>query len=167
MDIFKPLADELGLMILAPEAGSRTWDLILGGGFGSDVIFINAALETVYRTVNVDPTRISTSGFSDGASYSLSLGLTNGDVFSRIAAYSPGFMQVTEERGKPEFFISHGNMDEVLPVYSSQYIVEQLQGAGYTVDYREWDGPHAIKLSLARESFAWMVGDAGSPLSRG
>lgn len=157
MNTFKALADELGLIILAPEAGSRTWDLILGG-FGSDVIFINDALQAAYRTVNVDPARICTSGFSDGASYSLSLGLTNGDLFTKIAAYSPGFMHTTEQRGQPEFFISHGTMDEVLPVQSSYSIVTQLEAAGYTVDFREFDGGHAISLSLARASFAWMTG---------
>jgi phospholipase/carboxylesterase len=155
MDSFKPIADDLGLLILAPEATSRTWDLILGG-FGPDVNFINRALHTAYQTVHIDQNRIFTSGFSDGASYSLSLGLTNGDFFTRIAAYSPGFMRAAAQRGQPRFFITHGNMDEVLPVESSRYIVEQLQSAKYEVEYREFDGPHAVSLSLARESYAWM-----------
>lgn len=157
MDHFKPLADELGLIILAPEAASRTWDLVLGG-FGPDVEFISYALRTAYQTVHVDPARICTSGFSDGASYSLSLGLTNGDLFTRVAAYSPGFMRAAAERGQPGFFITHGSMDQVLPVDSSRYIVEQLQAAGYAVDYREFDGPHVVSLSLAKASFQWMVG---------
>ena len=33
------------------------------------------------------------SGFSDGASYALSLGAANGDLFTHIAAFSPGFMR--------------------------------------------------------------------------
>ena len=161
MDNFQPIADELGLIILAPEATSRTWDLILGG-FGPDVAFINRALHTAFRTVHVDPNRIFTSGFSDGASYSLSLGLTNGDFFTRIGAYSPGFIQVAAQRGQPSFFITHGNMDAVLPVESSRYIVEQLQSANYEVEYREFDGPHAVSLSLAKESYKWMI-DSTAP----
>ncbi|HEX6313698.1 MAG TPA: hypothetical protein VFZ73_02520 [Gemmatimonadaceae bacterium] len=157
MDPFQPLADELGILILAPEANGRTWDLILGG-FGPDVEFINYALQTVYREVHVDAARICTSGFSDGASYSLSLGLTNGDLFTKIAAYSPGFIQAAAERGHPSFFITHGTMDTVLPVESSRYIVEQLEAANYEVDYREFDGSHAVSLSLAKASFEWMVG---------
>ena len=156
MDNFKPIADDLGLIILAPEATSRTWDLILSG-FGPDVNFINRALHTAYQTVHVDANRIFTSGFSDGASYSLSLGLTNGDFFTRVAAYSPGFIRAAAQRGHPSFFITHGNMDQVLPVESSRYIVEQLQSADYDVEYREFDGPHAVSLSLARESYAWMI----------
>jgi len=156
MDNFQPIADELGLLILAPEATSRTWDLILGG-FGPDVDFINRALHTAFQTVHVDANRIFTSGFSDGASYSLSLGLTNGDFFTRIAAYSPGFMTVAAERGHPSFFITHGTLDQVLPVESSRYIVEQLQSAGYEVDFREFDGPHGVALPLARASYEWMI----------
>jgi predicted esterase len=162
MDAFKALADELGLIILAPEATGRTWDLILAGGFGPDVEFINFALRTTYQTVHIDPARIFTSGFSDGASYSLSLGLTNGDFFTHIGAYSPGFITVVAQRGHPSFFITHGNMDQVLPVASSQYIVEQLRGAGYEVEYREFDGPHAVSLSLAKEAYKWMIESTAS-----
>jgi predicted esterase len=45
----------------------------------------------------------------------------------------------------------------VLPVESSQYIVEQLRSADYQVEYREFDGPHAVSLSLAKEAYQWMV----------
>jgi predicted esterase len=156
LDSFHPIADEFGVIILAPEAISRTWDLILGS-FGADVDFINLALRTAFENVNVDPSRICSSGFSDGASYSLSLGMTNGDFLTRVAAYSPGFIRAAGQRGHPEFFISHGNMDQVLPVDGSRYIVDQLRTAGYVVDYHEFDGPHAVKLSLVRTSFEWMT----------
>lgn len=160
MDNFQPLADDLGMLVLAPEANGRTWDLILGA-YGPDVEFINRALHTAYQTVRVDPGRVFTSGFSDGASYSLSLGLTNGDFFTRIAAYSPGFIRAASVHGQPGFFITHGTMDQVLPVESSRYIAEQLRSAGYAVDFREWDGPHAVSLSLTRASFEWMLGSPG------
>ena len=156
LDAFQPIADEHGIIILAPEAASRTWDLVLGG-FGPDVDFINRALNTAFQTVRVDPARVCSSGFSDGASYSLSLGMTNGDFLTRIAAYSPGFMQSAGQRGHPGFFFTHGINDAVLPVDTSRYIVAELKAAGYSVEYREFDGPHAVKLSLVRECFEWMV----------
>jgi predicted esterase len=52
---------------------------------------------------------------------------------------------------------THGNLDAVLPIQASQYIVEQLRSAGYEVDYREFDGPHAVSLSLAKASWDWMI----------
>ena len=38
----------------------------------------------------IDPSRIAMAGFSDGASYSLSVGLANGDLFSAVFGFSPG-----------------------------------------------------------------------------
>lgn len=157
MDSFQPAADEFGMILLAPEARGRTWDLILGQ-FGPDVSFINAAIQEAYRTVHVDRNRVYCSGFSDGASYSLSLGLTNGDVFPRVAAYSPGFIQAAGLHGHPEFFITHGTQDVVLPIETtSRQIVPELRLGGYDVDYREFDGPHAVSLSLFRSSIEWMA----------
>jgi len=156
LDAFRPVADEFGVIILAPEASSRTWDLLLYG-YGPDVEFINASLQTAFSRVHVDPARICSSGFSDGASYSLALGLENGDVLTRIAAFSPGFLQTDIKRGHPEFFITHGNADEVLPVEASRSIVDQLRSAGYDVEYREFEGPHVVSLRLTRECFAWMA----------
>ena len=161
LDSFQPIADEFGVIILAPEATGQTWDL-LGRGFGPDVDFINASLEVAFSRVRVDPARLCSSGFSDGATYSLSLGLTNGDVITRIAAYSPGFMETYVNRGQPEVFITHGTRDQVLPVDSSRNIVDTLRTAGYQVEYHEFDGPHVVSLSLTRASFEWM---ARPPLS--
>jgi predicted esterase len=156
LDSFRPIADEFGVIILAPEASSQTWDLLIGG-FGPDVDFINASLQTAFTQVRVDPARICSSGFSDGASYSLSLGLTNGDVLTRVAAYSPGFLQTDINRGHPEFFIAHGTADQVLPVGASRNIVQQLRSMGYQVEYREFDGPHGVSLSQVRASYEWMA----------
>jgi predicted esterase len=156
MDAFLPFADEFGLIILAPEATYRTWDLVLGG-FGPDVLYVDAALAATFKQVHVDPARVSACGFSDGGSYSLSLGVTNGDFLTRIAAYSPGFLLPASRHGQPEFFITHGTLDTVLPIDStSRPIVSQLRGLNYEVDYREFDGPHAVSLTLAKESIEWM-----------
>ena len=102
--------------ILAPDAAGSTWDAILaeqqtvadlitGGrrfvGFGPDVTFLDRALERVFATVAVDPMRIAIAGFSDGATYALSLGLINGDLFPRIVAFSPGFVVAGEAHGPP------------------------------------------------------------------
>ena len=56
----------------------------------------------------VDPARLVIGGFSDGASYALSLGLINGQLFRKVAAFSPGFVVTGEPEGKPRVFISHG-----------------------------------------------------------
>ncbi len=66
---------------------------LLRGGFGPDVRFIDKALSKVFGSYRIDPSHLAVAGFSDGASYALSLGLPNGDLFSHIIAFSPGFMR--------------------------------------------------------------------------
>jgi predicted esterase len=39
--------------------------------------------------VAIDPARVAIGGFSDGATYALSLGLINGDLFKRVAPSHP------------------------------------------------------------------------------
>src|SRR5262249_35870536 len=85
-DIFGPR----GIIVLGPDSRGGTWDLSLGG-FGPDVEFIDSALALVFRRCAIDPSRTCLGGFSDGASYALSLGVTNGDLFPSLMAFSPGF----------------------------------------------------------------------------
>jgi len=39
-----------------------------------------------------DPARVTLGGFSDGATYALSIGLANGDLFPQVIGCSPGFI---------------------------------------------------------------------------
>jgi phospholipase/carboxylesterase len=151
------LADEIGLVLLSPESRGRTWD-VLGGGFGPDVGFIDRALGQTFDRLAVDPCRLAVTGFSDGASYALSLGLTNGDLFTHVVAFSPGFAAPADRSGKPPVFVSHGTRDRVLPIdRCSRRIVPQLEREGYEVRYREFDGPHTVPEAIAREALEWFI----------
>ena len=150
-------AERTGALVLAPDSRGPTWDVLMGG-FGPDVDFIDAALDGVFEAVAVDPRRLIISGFSDGASYALSLGLGNGDLFSHVLAFSPGFMAPGERIGKPRLFLSHGTGDLVLPIDAcSRRIVPQVRRAGYDVTYREFDGPHTVPSEVAREAVEWFA----------
>lgn len=158
---FLPLADAAGMLLLGVDARGPTWDVIRGG-FGSDIAFLDEALAKVFGRYTVDPARISIEGFSDGASYALSAGLTNGDLFSRIVAFSPGFMSPAELRGRPGIFVSHGVRDNVLPIdRCSRRIVPELERARYAVRYREFDGPHTVPPEIAREAVDWFTSGRG------
>lgn len=149
------LAEEIGAVMLMPESRGRTWDGI-SGRFGADVAFLDRALEHVFEQLAIDPRHVAISGFSDGGSYALSLGLANGGLFSHLIAFSPGFMAPPARQGKPPVFIAHGTRDGVLPIaVTSRRIVPQLTGEGYEVTYQEFDGPHVISLNIAREALAW------------
>ena len=156
-----PAPDEAGVAVLAPDSRGRSWDAIRGS-FGRDVAFVNRCLELVFDTVAVDPARIAVGGFSDGATYALSLALINGDLFGRAVAFSPGFVVDGAPHGSPRFFISHGTADPILPIDScSRRIVAELRKQGYDVTFREFDGGHEIPPDIAREGMHWASGTPG------
>jgi predicted esterase len=74
----------------------------------------------------------------------------NGDLFSDILAFSPGFMAPLRRLGRPRVFISHGVADQVLPVARGQAIAQRLAGEGYDVSYAEFDGAHLVEPAIAR-----------------
>lgn len=148
--------EETGVAVLAPYSRDTTWDAI-GGGFGIDVEFLNRALERVFENVSIDPKRISIGGFSDGASYGISLGLINGDLFTSIVAYSPGFVIDGTPNSKPRIFISHGTNDGILPIdRCGRRIAAQLKARGYDVTFREFEGDHEIPADVVREGLRFL-----------
>ena len=78
LDLLAVQAERHGIIVLAPESRGSTWDVIRGA-YGPDVAFIDRALTKIFQLHPIDPARIALSGFSDGASYGLSLGVINGD----------------------------------------------------------------------------------------
>ncbi len=159
--LLRQQADAAGLILLALTSRGPTWDAIVGRGrYGSDVAAIDQALEGTFSRYVVDPSRIAVGGYSDGASYALSLGITNGDLFTHVLAFSPGFMVPTGQRGSPRVFVSHGTRDRWLPVdRCSRRIVPQLESAGYEVRYREFEGGHVVPPSIGREATDWFTAE--------
>ena len=151
------LAQDAGVVVLAPQSIGRTWDALIRG-YGPDVAAIDHALTATFTRCAVDPDRIAVGGFSDGASYALSIGITNGDLFSEVLAFSPGFAAPAGQEGRPRLFISHGIRDEVLPVdRCSRRLVPRLRRAGYQVEYDEFDGPHTVPDDVKRRAVQWWL----------
>lgn len=148
-----------GMIFLAPDSRSfSTWDILLSG-FGPDVEFIDRALQYTFERCRIDPARIALGGFSDGASYALSLGIRNGDLFSHLVAYSPGFYVDTDSPfGKPPVYVSHGIWDNVLPVaVSRDNIVPTLRQDGYDVTYNEFEGGHEVPAQISESALDWFL----------
>jgi phospholipase/carboxylesterase len=148
--------DPGGIVVLGIDSRGLTWDLIRGG-YGPDVDFIDSALALAFRNCNIDPSRIALAGFSDGATYALSLGVTNGDLFSALIAFSPGYVQSPLARGRPRIFIEHGAQDDILPVENSHTIVSSFLKLGYPVFYTEFQGGHTLSTTEVTDGMRWFV----------
>jgi phospholipase/carboxylesterase len=159
-DGFEPACEARGMVMLAVESRSVTWDRVGAGYFGPDVAYIDRALALVFDRCRIDPDRIALAGFSDGASYALSLGPSNGDLFGHLIAYSPGLSRPGSEIvGQPLIWVSHGRDDQVLsPERTEQIIIGSLLDAGYLVEYVPFEGGHEVPGEIATQSLDWFLG---------
>jgi phospholipase/carboxylesterase len=152
-------ADDSGALVLLPTSAGSTWDL-LTGGLGRDVAGVDAALEHLFASCAVST--VALGGFSDGASYALSLALANGDLADAALAFSPGFAAPPRVVGAPRVFVSHGTEDTVLPVdRCGRRVVMSLRGAGHQVHYEEFSGGHVVPDELVRKAFRWWLQPPG------
>jgi len=145
-----------GVVIVAPDSRGVTWN-VAHASVGPDVRFIDDALRSIFDRYPIDRARICVAGHSDGASYALTLGITNGDLFRQVMAFSPGFLAVEAPSFvKPRIFLAHGREDEILSFESSgHHIATTLERSGYDVTFRPFHGGHALKPEVVREAIAW------------
>jgi predicted esterase len=134
---------------------------VILNNLGADVQAIDDALTALFERLAVNPRRVAVGGFSDGASYALTLGMLNGTLFRNLLAFSPGFSAATHVQDRPRVFVSHGMHDQVLPIDPcSRRLVPKLRAAGLDVQYREFDGGHTIPPAIASEAVSWLLSGA-------
>ena len=160
---YAALAAERDIVVLAPDSRFSswemvTWDIITLGYYGPDVEFLDMALAHVFARIRVDPARIALGGFSDGASYALSVGVSNGDLFSGLVGHSTGFLAPAEPIvGKPSVWMSHGGSDAVLSLAGARAIETRLRADGYEVSFTEFEGGHTVPLAVAAAALDWVA----------
>lgn len=161
---FEPLAEQHGVVLLAPEADRRTWDVVRAfqygrePQFGADVKRVDASLEALFGIAAIDPNRIAIAGMSDGGSYALSLGLRNGALFSHIIAFSPGGIAPFSEQPRSRIFISHGRKDGVLAFdNTAKGMVEGLKAVGADVTFLPFEGDHELRQQEMRAATEWFL----------
>jgi predicted esterase len=153
--LLRSQADQHGFLLVAPSSFRRTWEI--EDEWGPDFDNVDLSLALSFSLRNVDPKRISVAGFSDGASYALALGLTNGDLFNAVMAFSPGYIASGQRVGKPPIFLSAGIEDSIFPIDAcARPMAKSLKAEGYNVTLREFDGPHTLPPEVAAEAAAWL-----------
>jgi predicted esterase len=145
-------------LLLAPQSMYPTWDIVVGG-HGPDLERLDGALSTVAAHFRIDPERLAFAGFSDGGSYALSLGLTNGDVASHVIGLSAGFMNTFTQTGKPRVFLAHGRSDSQLPIETSAHPhARRLLESGHDLTLQPFDGDHVIVPWVVARAVEFFLG---------
>ena len=78
-------------LFLVPRSLLPTWDLIASPE-RPDLDFLEYAYDLIYRRYPVDAGRQALLGYSDGASYALSVGLSNPHLFRAVMGWAAGFI---------------------------------------------------------------------------
>lgn len=152
-------------LLLAPQSMFATWDIVIAG-HGPDLQRLDGALAAVASHFRLDPACLAFAGFSDGGSYALSLGLTNGDVASHVIGLSAGFMNAFTQTGTPRVFLAHGRSDRQLPIETSAHPhARRLLEGGYDLTLQPFDGDHVIVPWVVARAVEFFLGpeQAASP----
>ncbi|MBS7540275.1 alpha/beta hydrolase [Ancylobacter lacus] len=161
MPILRRHAEQRGFLLLVPQSLLPTWDIVIAGN-GPDRERLDIALDWVASRFTLDPTHFAFAGHSDGGSYSLSTGLSNGRIVTHIMAFSAGFMTVLAQEGEPKVFIAHGRQDTQTPIDTAgRSHAAKLRAAGYDLLYLEYDGPHASQPHMVQVGVDFFMGGRG------
>lgn len=167
LDSFREVADANGIVLLIPQSVKGTWDMIedlksrLGvemnvqPRYGKDLKALDAALADLFGKVAVDPARIGIMGFSDGATYALSVGTANPQLFKRVIAFSPGPAFLGKSGPDQYVFISHGENDRVLPYANARGFASKLRVKKVPVEFERFDGGHEVPKAIKEKAMAF------------
>ena len=159
MPMLEAHAEARRFLLLAPQSAFPTWDIVIAG-HGPDRERLEAALAEVASRFLLDPAHLAFAGHSDGGSYALSSGLTNGDVVTHVIASSAGFLSVQVQTGAPRIFVSHGTQDAQIAVaHGGRRHAALLDRAGYDMTYVEYDGPHAYDEAVVARAVDFFLGE--------
>ncbi len=163
LDAFRGGWDEPGLVLIAPASKGQTWS-ILRSEQDLDLESVNLALAEAYERCTIDRRRIAVGGFSDGATYALTLGVSNGDLFPAVIALSPGRDRRGRAARRPALLRLARHPRPVLPIArAGDAVVKKLRERDYPVTYRRFRGGHEASPETSAAAVRWFLD--GSPLA--
>ena len=159
---------------LIPRSVAPTWDLIASEG-REDLDFLEYAYDLIYRRFPIDPLQQVLVGYSDGASYAMSVGLCNSTSFAALIGWAAGFIvldpptaeqfEVGIPEPKPRIYLEYGTHDELFD-FDTVAIPnrDRLMGAGFDVTFSvDEGGRHWPSGTFHLEALDWYFEGAGEP----
>lgn len=113
-----------------------------------------AVVEEILRTTGLGMDRLVLGGFSQGAMLATDLTLRLEEAPAGLCVLSGTLLCENEwssrasMRTQLPILQSHGRQDPILPFQGAVWLQEMLEGAGMTVEFHPFDGPHTIPESV-------------------
>ena len=167
---FRADSDRDGFILLIPTTKGGTWDMIedlrsrLGvemnvqPRYGRDLKALDAALADVFAKVAVDPARVGIMGFSDGATYAISVGTANPQLFHIVIAFSPGPAFPTRFDVTQRIFISHAEEDPVLLYSTTRGMVAKMRVKKMPLMFESFHGGHEVPKAIHAKAVDYFMG---------
>jgi len=120
-------------------------------------------IEELITAYPVDKDNVTLIGFSQGAILSYAVALTYPKKVARVAALS-GYLNTdilsedihTGDLSQLKFFISHGSVDQVIPVEWARKAPEFLKNIGLTAEFHEYPVGHGVAPQNFYDLLAWI-----------
>jgi phospholipase/carboxylesterase len=124
---------------------------------------IAAFIDEVIAGYDVDKDKVTLIGFSQGSILSYAVALTYPDKVQRVAALS-GYLNTdiiskdfdNTDITKLKFFISHGVVDQVIPVDWARKAPEFLKALGIEQEYHEYPVGHGVAPQNFYDLLNWL-----------
>lgn len=171
---YRAAANARRAFFLVPRSVEPTWDLIAGGE-RDDLDFLEYAYDLIYRRYPIDPLQQSLIGYSDGASYALSVGLSNAEMFSALMVWAAGFVVLDPPTtaafradglpaSKPRIYLEYGTHDQLFDFQTVALPMrENLERSGFDVTFSvDEGGRHMPSGSFHTEVLDWYFANAGT-----
>ncbi len=115
------------------------------------VELIGSFIDEALKQYPIDTKNVTLIGFSQGAILSYATALTNPEKVSKVVALSGYFNQdimpeVIDKNAIShlKFFVSHGSVDQVIPVEWARKAKPALENLGLEVEYHEYPVGHGV-----------------------
>ena len=115
------------------------------------VELIASFIDEIVKQYPIDTENVTLIGFSQGAILSYATSLTYPEKISKVVALSGYFNQEilpevidTKAISHLKFFVSHGSVDQVIPVDWARKAKPALENLGLEVEYQEYPIGHGV-----------------------
>ena len=151
------IAKEKGLpfIVISPQCPKGHW-------WTSMMFPLKGLLDYSINTYNIDTSRIYLTGLSMGGYGTFAFSLLYPDYFAAVAPMCGGGTpsMVNFTKNYPPAWVFHGDSDKIVPIESSQIMVDALENAGYDVKFTIYEGgDHFMFQKAYNESglFDWFL----------